>query len=440
MISNFEINQIATKCLLNIIPNNWTITPPDVDIGVDYWVQLTHKGKSKGLSFYIQLKGTTKLKQTNSEVLFRIKTKKLKEYISEEKPILLVICDISEDRLNDNKIYYQWIQDYIRYKLDFKGKYPKWWIRQKFVTLRLPIDNVLKKDVFINKLEPYISNFQERHNKYEDDKCAQYSRFISIKENIKYFDEYLKRKKIKLNKERIKELRKLSWIGLLLSEDLKYLEAIELLLKAQQILPTPVVSVCLSYCYEAIGKNYEALKQLNMAIDLDPDGIDINTAFAWSNKGTILFRMGKYTEGLNHHYHALKLFPKEAMLWACVAASLEFIATEINLSNRSNLLIKAQSFYETAIKINPNIGFIWEDLGLVLEKRYMFREAKEVLSKAVEINPKSALAWTRLSRIYGTLHDFEKSLNALEKAIKYGGETENLTKNKKLLLKELSHK
>ncbi|MCD6522131.1 MAG: tetratricopeptide repeat protein, partial [Candidatus Diapherotrites archaeon] len=55
-----------------------------------------------------------------------------------------------------------------------------------------------------------------------------------------------------------------------------------------------------------LGKNGEALKACNLALEINPDSI-----YRLLNKGAILFRMGRHEEALEHFNKVLDINPKD---------------------------------------------------------------------------------------------------------------------------------
>lgn len=429
-IANFEIDKRARKCFENNIPEDWIASPPTDDIGIDYWVQISKSGISSGFSFFLQLKGTMNSKYKDGKLIFKLSTKHLKQYLSENKPILLIVCDVSHHDFTKHVPYYCWVQEYIRYTLDFEGNKPNWWEHQKTITVKILKENILTKEESKSKIFDYVKNFQVKFYRYESNLQNYYFNCDPLYKKIENIDLYLKANSISLDDQILDKLKRYYWIGRLLQEDSKYKEAIFYFLKAQSIIETPIVSIDLGFSYSHSGEELKALEAFNLAISLDPED-----SYALANIGTSLFLMGEFEEALNCHQKAVELNPAEPYMWVCAAATLEYIATEIQITKRDVLLTKCLIYYQNALKLKSHDDYILTEMGLVLFKMYKFKQSVPILERAVFINPYNITAWTRLSRSYVMIQKYREAYNAIERVIELGGATEDILKSKKMLAK-----
>lgn len=91
-----KIDSRAQKIFANNCPDNWSLSEPSNDYGLDYLVQVFEDneiGESTKISFFIQLKGTEKYKQNNTHVKFQMKTDTLEYYFTKVSlPVFFSRC------------------------------------------------------------------------------------------------------------------------------------------------------------------------------------------------------------------------------------------------------------------------------------------------------------------------------------------------------------
>ena len=142
-----KIDSRAQKIFANNCPDNWSLSEPSNDYGLDYLVQVFEDneiGESTKISFFIQLKGTEKYKQNNTHVKFQMKTDTLEYYFTKVSlPVFLVVVDVTSEN-------YCWLflQEYINEELEVKN--PSW-KSQKTITLDIPKENTFSNPEIIGK-------------------------------------------------------------------------------------------------------------------------------------------------------------------------------------------------------------------------------------------------------------------------------------------------
>ena len=76
----------------------WHFTSPSPDLGEDFIVEIYHKGKNTGVTFYIQEKSVTNLEQRrtkDSSLVYTLKVKDLKHWETFSLPVVIVIWDVN---------------------------------------------------------------------------------------------------------------------------------------------------------------------------------------------------------------------------------------------------------------------------------------------------------------------------------------------------------
>ena len=140
-----DIGEDAYDCLRAHRPKSWSITPTEGgnDFGFDYLVQLRN-GQQVVHPFRLQLKGTRSPKRSANGTFLSIAlaTSTLRYYSNTDEPVLLVLCDLSEDPENPTNgiAYYVWMQEELE-RIDLRS-IP---LSQEEAVLRVPTTNVLTK-------------------------------------------------------------------------------------------------------------------------------------------------------------------------------------------------------------------------------------------------------------------------------------------------------
>lgn len=152
----------------------------------------------------------------------------------------------------------------------------------------------------------------------------------------------------------------------------------------------------------------EALAATQNAIDLNPE-----SSRAWYNRGRILTTLQEYTDAIIAYRMALE---GDAQIGG--QPSLEKIA--INLSA---VLWRAGRYSEgvqaagEAIGLNPDSALGWYNRALNLMSDRQYTKALEAYQKTLELNPNDANAWMGLGITHRALEEYSESLAALTKAL-----------------------
>ncbi|MEM9542557.1 MAG: tetratricopeptide repeat protein [Cyanobacteria bacterium P01_E01_bin.42] len=157
------------------------------------------------------------------------------------------------------------------------------------------------------------------------------------------------------------------------------------------------------------------LERYNEAVDSTQEAIDLNpeSSRAWFNRGRILTTLEEYEDAIVAYRMALE---GDAQIGG--QPSLEKIA--INLSA---VLWRAGRYEEgvqaavEAIGLNPDSALGWYNRALNLMSNRQYTKALEAYQKTLELNPNDANAWMGLGVTHRALKEYAESLAALTKAL-----------------------
>jgi tetratricopeptide (TPR) repeat protein len=160
-----------------------------------------------------------------------------------------------------------------------------------------------------------------------------------------------------------------------------------------------------AYGLSNLGKNEEAIKYLDKALEIDP-----NNANALTSKGLALYNLGNYQEAVKYHDKALEINPNGGPA----------------LNNKGLALYglgkydEALEYYDRALEIDPNGGpaaLLLSNKGLAFEKLGKHQEAIKWCDKALEINPNNGEALSTKGSAFYNLGKFEEALEYCDKAL-----------------------
>ena len=199
---SFDIDHRARKCLAACLPDAWTISPPVDDLGLDYWVQLTDSGRPTGMSFFIQLKGTTSPRFVKNTLTLVLPTRKVTQYLEMSLPVLLVVSDVRRCTS-----YYAWIREQMCQLLCSPRQRPGLALGRQSMTLRIPRAQVLTQAVCETVLKPYLQAFHVRHVQREDDHIAFLQRAQDVSHGLGQFDRYLSARAFSLDSQSLQRAK-----------------------------------------------------------------------------------------------------------------------------------------------------------------------------------------------------------------------------------------
>jgi|GEM_PF-3398250 len=225
-----------------------------------------------------------------------------------------------------------------------------------------------------------------------------------------------------------------------------------------------------SFVLRKLGREKEALKIINGALELDPDHSDslalrasyllkldrpqeaheiIDCLFEQDNdnwellflKGKVLLKFHEYKEGLEYFEKALQRSPqnpdillkygytlsKLSRFDAAIKAYDKVINLQpentIALFNKGFILImkgeygKALDLYNSLIQLNPLNTRLWSKKGAILTKMNRSEDALRAVDRALETDPKDAEALFTKGYIYSKIGRDEKSLKYFDQVL-----------------------
>lgn len=93
----------ARKIASDLIPEEWTISIPDSDYGLDMLIEVVRDNKTTGKLFFIQSKGTT-ASSHNGVISFSMSLERIKDYSEIKLPVMFVFYSKTE-----NKFWGRWM-------------------------------------------------------------------------------------------------------------------------------------------------------------------------------------------------------------------------------------------------------------------------------------------------------------------------------------------
>ncbi len=159
----------------------------------------------------------------------------------------------------------------------------------------------------------------------------------------------------------------------------------------------------LGLAYDRIGKYEEAIRELNEALRLNPDYIEVH-----NNLGVTYDRMGMPEEAVNEIKEALKLNP-------------DYTEAHCNLGNiyaRSGRYEEAAGELQEALRINPELAIAHNNLGNIYALQKRNEEAIKEFREALRINPDYAPAHNNLGNAYAEAGRFDDALREFQEALR----------------------
>jgi hypothetical protein len=123
---------------------NWQVNRFYRDFGIDLHVKVfegTGQQQDTPWEFYVQVKGTKRLRIRKGTVGFSIDVDHLRLWSEVSLPILLIICDVTA-----NSAYWLGVKEYVRF---LSAADPDWKTKRKSIMLDIPIANQLTEDALV---------------------------------------------------------------------------------------------------------------------------------------------------------------------------------------------------------------------------------------------------------------------------------------------------
>ncbi|WP_455601897.1 DUF4365 domain-containing protein [Bacteroides rodentium] len=137
----------------NLIPEEWTISIPESDYGLDMLIEVVHNNQTTGRLFFIQSKGTIE-SSNNGHITYSMDVARIEDYSKIELPVLFVYYS-----KEDNKFWGRWMNSLYETLSDTQKQ-------QKTVTLHFFSYNEIDTDylkIIGNRIERSITNCVSIH-------------------------------------------------------------------------------------------------------------------------------------------------------------------------------------------------------------------------------------------------------------------------------------
>ncbi|MGD0488252.1 MAG: DUF4365 domain-containing protein [Syntrophorhabdales bacterium] len=133
-------------------PREWIVTPPVHDYGWDGFIEIG----TKGLSFFIQMKGSSDPSYSKDEdfVSVTLKVSTINSLQSHSDPTMVCACDTG---MSDPPVYWVWLDEAME---DVSNKNPDW-EQQETATIRVPTNQTIDQNVSA-KVSEYVSERRDR--------------------------------------------------------------------------------------------------------------------------------------------------------------------------------------------------------------------------------------------------------------------------------------
>jgi tetratricopeptide (TPR) repeat protein len=178
-------------------------------------------------------------------------------------------------------------------------------------------------------------------------------------------------------------------------------EALPVLRRAWDMLPTARHAINLALGLEASGELEEASRLAQMAAELEPKNPGVR-----HRCGELLLHMGRYVEAAVHLARAAELSPRVVEIRLSLARAL--LATGRAATARGHL--------EAALDLEPREPRLWLLLGNCHSREGRPREALAAYATAVDIDPDSHPAWLAVGRALLDLGEYREAMFKLDRA------------------------
>ncbi|MEW6409167.1 MAG: tetratricopeptide repeat protein [Nitrospirota bacterium] len=147
------------------------------------------------------------------------------------------------------------------------------------------------------------------------------------------------------------------------------------------------------------GKSEDAKRYLMAAYVNGGNGIREPKAVILSNLGLIHIVANDYKKAEEYLEQAIKTMPRFTAYNSLGVLYIRLSEEEFNKSGRYNNahLRKAESFLESALRMNPDYLHAHYNLGIIYYRLGMIDKSKDEFSRVIEIDPRSKLAHTSAS-------------------------------------------
>ena len=144
------------------------------------------------------------------------------------------------------------------------------------------------------------------------------------------------------------------------------------------------------------------------------------TAEEWSQKGEELTKLHKYDKAISCFKNALKIDYESGAVNGIGNA----FAYKYNLE-------EADSWYDEAIRLDPNHSSTWSNKGINLGRLKQYEKALTCLDKSIQLDPNESHTWDSKGMILYFLNRYDEGIICLDEAIRLDPNNTNAQNNRK---------
>jgi len=170
----------------------------------------------------------------------------------------------------------------------------------------------------------------------------------------------------------------------------------------------PEAYAYLAETYADLNDWPNASQSIQSAIDLNPKRVDVQRALGYVRES-----QGNYTGAADAYEQAIKLSPNLAYLYIALGRNYRVIATLRDASKYP----KAVEAFNKAATIDPNYATAFDELGSTYYTFDDLTQAQKALEKAIALDPESWLAQFHLALTYYARRNYEDAAPTFKTAI-----------------------
>ncbi len=159
----------------------------------------------------------------------------------------------------------------------------------------------------------------------------------------------------------------------------------------------------------------EALKDLNRAIQLDPED-----PHAYVNRGVVYKSQKEYEKAFSDYRHAININP------SLIEAYINLGSIHEELKQNDDTI----SAYTRALELDPSLDKVYINRGNIYLKQNHLKEALSDFNRAIEIRPNSSEAYSNRGVIYDETNKYDEAFSDFNKAIKIDSENAKAYSNR----------
>lgn len=134
MATTRGIDKKSQNIFNDYLHEDWLIRKQNPDIYIDYFVEIADGEEPSGITFGVQLKGTTSPRYSKTYLKISFKTKHLIYYLDKVKqPVFIIVVDVKK-----KQGYWFFAQEWAKNELEIRN-----WKNQKKIDLKIPLSNSL---------------------------------------------------------------------------------------------------------------------------------------------------------------------------------------------------------------------------------------------------------------------------------------------------------